>query len=162
MDAVVPDQKKSASAPKEFVVSDDLREMAERIIREHKLDFRPAQVEYLLVYPNIQKTVAGKCIKTGKELKFFTGHDYLVEISGDLWDSLDDSVRYVLLLHELLHIMPVMNEKTGEWKMKLRQHDIMDFSYIIKQHGTEWIDQVKLSISSIYDMGPAEQDRIKI
>ena len=150
------------SAKKEFEVSDELKKLADKVILEQKLDVSPAQVEFLLVYPNISKTVAGRCIKSGKELRFFSGNDYLVEMSGELWDALDDSVRYILMQHELMHIMPVMNDKTGEWKFEIRNHDIEDFGIIIKKHGVDWISKVKLSISSLYDLSPAQEDKITI
>lgn len=154
--------KKVINTKKEFEVSPELKELAETVIQEQNLDVSPAKVEYLLVYPNIAKTVAGRCIKTSKELSFFSGNDYLIEMSGELWDSIDDSVRYVLMQHELMHIMPVMNDKTGDWKFELRRHDIEDFSIIIKKHGIDWISKVKLSISSLYDLNPSQEDKIQI
>jgi len=154
--------QQKGSAKKEFEVSDELKELAEKIIKSEVMEIHPAQIEYLLVYPNISKTVAGRCIKSSKELRFFSGKDYLIEISGELWDALDDSVRYVLVQHELMHVMPVMNDKTGEWKFELRQHDVEDFSNIIKKHGVDWISKVKLSISSLYDLSPNQEDKIKI
>jgi hypothetical protein len=154
--------KKQATVEKTFEVSNDLRTIAEKVLLEQQLEITPSKVEYLLVYPNISKTVAGRCIKTGKELKFYSEKDYLIEMSGELWDALDDTVRYVLMQHELMHIHPVMNEKTGKWQFKVRDHDIKDFSKIINVHGTEWISKVKLSISSLYDLSPADEDNIKI
>ena len=142
--------------------SDELKALAEKVIKEQKLDISPAKVEYLLVYPNVSKTVAGRCIRTGRELKFYSDMDYLIEMSGDLWDALEDSVRYVLMQHEIMHILPVENEKTGNMQYKLRAHDIEDFSKIIKEHGTDWIQKVKLTISSIYDLSPSEEDSITI
>ncbi len=155
-------KKTKTNSKKEFEVSDELKQLAETVIEEQKLDINPAKVEFLLVYPNIAKTVAGRCIKTSKELRFFSGKDYLIEMSGELWDSLDDSVRYVLMQHELMHILPIMNDKTGEWKFELRRHDIEDFSSIIKKHGIDWISKVKLSISSLYDLNPSQEDKIQI
>lgn len=154
--------KQQGTTKKEFEVSDELKTLADDVASSENLELHPAKIEYLLVYPNISKIVAGRCIRTGKELKFFSGFDYLIEMSGELWDALDDSVRYVLMQHELMHVMPVMNDKTGEWKFELRQHDIEDFSRIIKKHGVEWISKVKLSISSLYDLTPHQEDKIKI
>ena len=154
--------KKQSSTKKEFEVSQELRDLADKVIQDEVLEISPAEVEYLLVYPNISKTIAGRCIRAGRELKFFSGKDYLIEISGELWDALDDSVRYVLMQHELMHILPVMNDKTGEWKFEIRNHDVEDFSKIIKKHGIDWISKVKLSISHIYDLTPTQEDKIKI
>lgn len=147
---------------KEFETSDELKTLAEKVISEQKLDVSPANIEYLLVYPNISNTVAGRCIKSGKELKFFSGSDYLIEMSGELWDILDDSVKYILMQHELMHIMPIMNDKTGDWKFELRKHDLEDFSILFKNYGIDWISKIKLSISSLYDLTPVQEDKIQI
>lgn len=154
--------KPQKSVKKEFEVSDELKKLAEDIIASEKLDISPARVEYLLVHPEISKTIAGRCIRTSKELKFFSSYDYLIEISATLWNALDDSTRYILMLHELKHILPIMDEKTGEWKYDIRKHDVEDFSDIIKKHGIDWIYKVKLSISSLYDLSPVQSDKITI
>lgn len=155
-------KQKKAPVKKSFEESNDLAVLAEKVISEQNLDIYPAKVTYLLVYPNISKTTAGRCIKTNKELQFFSGYDYIIEMSGELWDSLEESVQYVLMQHELMHILPVENEKTGNTMFKIRVHDIEDFSKIIKTHGTDWISKVKLTISSIYDLSPADEDSITI
>jgi len=147
---------------KEYVVSDELKELAKKVITEQSIDTGNAKIVYLIVYPNISKTVAGKCVKTRNELKFFSEHDYIIKMSGDLWDSLDDDVRYVLMQHELMHVMPVNDEKSGEYKFEIRKHDIEDFEKIINKHGTEWINKIKLTISSLYDLSPASEDKIVI
>lgn len=151
-----------ASVKKEFVISEELNELGNRVIKERTLDIGNANVEYILIYPNINKTTAGRCMRTSMELKYFSEADYIVEMSGELWDALDESIRYVLMEHELKHIMPIMNEKSGDWNYKIRPHDIEDFSSIIKEHGADWINKVKLSISSLYDLTPTEEDSIKI
>jgi predicted metallopeptidase len=145
-----------------FEKSDELQKLAERVIKEQNLDVSKAKIEYLLVYPNVSKTVAGRCIRTGRELKFYSDKDYLIEMSGELWDNLEESVRYVLMQHEIMHVLPVENEKTGDMQYKIRAHDVEDFSKIIKTHGHDWISKVKLTISSIYDLTPSEEDSITI
>lgn len=157
-------EPKKAKGPvvREFVLSEDMKMMASEIIKDERLDVYPAKIEYVLVYPNISKTVAGKCIKTGKELKFFSNLDFVIEISGELWDALDEETRRVLLEHELRHILILQNDNTGDWKFKIKKHDIQDFSRIVSKHGVDWIKRVKLSLSAIYGLTPAEEDNIQI
>ena len=150
-----PTQKKLLSK-KTFEVSADLKKLGEQVINDQKIDVYPAKLEFLLVYPNVTKSVAGRCIRTGKELKFFSGFDYLIEMSGELWDTLDDKTKAILMEHELKHVCPVMNEKSGEWEFKLRDHDVQDFSSIIKKYGVDWISTVKLSVASLYEIDEQE------
>lgn len=148
-------------AKKQFEISVDVQKLATEICDAENIDIRPANVVYLLVYPNISKTVIAKCIKANNELAFFSDADYLVEISGEVWDALDAESKYTLLHHELLHILPLMDEKTGDYNMSLRDHDIVDFRQIITKYGMDWDARIKAIVSSLYDMTPAEEDKIK-
>ena len=151
--------KKVTSNKKTYEISSELKELGEKVINEQKIDIYPAKLEFLLVYPYITKSCAGRCVRSGKELKFFSGFDYLIEMSGELWDVLDASTREVLMEHELRHVLPVMNEKSGEWEFKSRDHDVQDFASIIKKHGTDWISKVKLSVASLYEL---DENDVKI
>ncbi|MGE5680691.1 MAG: putative metallopeptidase, partial [Bacillota bacterium] len=146
--------KPKGPVKREFVLNDEMKFMAQEIIRTEKIDVHPAKIEYVSVEPNISKSVAAKCVKTGKELKFFSGFDYIIEVSGELWNTLDKETKMVLLEHELRHILVLQNDKTGDWNFKLRKHDIQDFGKIVSQHGVDWIKKVKLCISSLYDLTP--------
>lgn len=147
---------------KVFEVSQELRDVANNVIAKEGMNLSPAKIEYLIVYPHISKTVAGKCIKANSEVKFFSDNDYIIEISGELWDQLDDDTRYVLMYHELMHVLPIMDESTGDYKYTIRQHDLQDFNRLINKYGVKWISTIKLSISSIYDLSPSAEDSIKI
>lgn len=155
-------KKPKGPVKREFVLNDEMKFMAQEIIRTEKIDVHPAKIEYVTVDPNISKTTAGKCVKTGKELKFFSGFDYIIEMSGELWNVLDKDTKRVLLEHELRHILVVQNDKTGDWSFKIRKHDIQDFGKIVATHGVDWIKRVKLCISSLYQLTPSEEDNIQI
>ncbi|MGE5456972.1 MAG: putative metallopeptidase [Methanococcaceae archaeon] len=155
-------KKTKAPIKREFVISEDMKFMAEEIIKRERIDIHPAKIEYVTVEPNISKTTAAKCIKTGKELKFFSNLDYVIEVSGELWTALDEPTKEILLEHELRHILVIQNDKSGDWGFKLRKHDIQDFGRIVSKHGIDWIKKVKLGLSSLYDLTPAEEDNIQI
>jgi len=146
---------------KEFIVSEELKELAEEIIKTEKIDIGNANIGYLLVSPNISKTVAGKCKRTGPEFKYFVSFDYLIEISEDVWQALDNEQKRILVFHELMHVLVVIN-KAGDYMYKLKSHDVEDFSKLIKLYGTDWISVVKNTISSLHDLDPAAYDSIKI
>ena len=150
---------------KEYVVSDELKQLAEQLIKEDDLlkdlNLDVPKIAYVLVYPNITKHIAGKCIKAGRELKFFSEFDYVIEMSGETWDVLDDNIKSILTIHELMHVQ-VFYDKKGNVRFKLRDHDVKDFSYIIKKHGIDWFSDLKTVIASTYDMTPEEENRISL
>lgn len=155
-------EKQPKLKEKEITRDAELELLGAKIIETKRLDVFPAKIAYLSIYPNISKTCASKIIKSNPELKMFSGYDYIIEISGDLREHLDEQNLKVLLEHQLRHILVVQDEKSGIWKFKLKRHDIEEFSRINKDYGYNWIATVKMCLSSMYDLSPAEEDNITI
>lgn len=146
----------------EFEEAPDIQELAEEIIKKNLIDIAPAKVAYLIVSPNISKTLPAKIIKATPELKHYSDYNYLIEVSQDIWTALTPDLRYILLHDQLLRILVQMNEKTGEYNYKLRQPDYVAFKRIIDLYGTDWKDKIKLSMSSLHNLTPAQEDSIKL
>src|SRR5699024_9629002 len=106
---------------KQLMESPEVEAVAEAVIERESLDFGPAEIGYFLVYPNLSKYRAAKCVKASREVKYYSGNDYLIEISGEMWDMLDQETREMVAFHQLLHINPVFKPKKEEWKMKKRK-----------------------------------------
>lgn len=147
---------------KELIESPEILEMAIKVIETHNINLGPAQVGYLLVYPNISKQRAAKCVKASREVKYYSGHDYLIEVSGELWDMLDDDTKKMLLYHELLHIDPVFKAKNQEWKMQLRRPDFSDYYEINDKFGNEWYKTIQATVSSLYDLDPRQEGKVSV
>lgn len=147
---------------KELIESPDLQEIAEEVIKDHNIELGPAQVGYLLVYPNISKQRAAKCMKATREVKHYSGNDYLIEVSGELWDMLDKDTRKMLIYHELLHIDPVFKAKNQEWKMKVRRPDFSDYYEINDTFGNEWYKTIQATVSSLYDLDPKQESKVTV
>ncbi|NUM71317.1 MAG: hypothetical protein HUU43_10740 [Ignavibacteriaceae bacterium] len=154
--------KKMESKKKEFLESEEMKETAEQVIRDNHLDLRPSKIGYVLVYPYVSKSVPGKCVKTTPELKFYTTYDYMIQISGTIWDNLPEADRKILLLHLLLYVLPIMNEKTGEWDFKLRKPDIIAFSRVVDKHGKDWALGIKTLMTSIYNLSATQEEKVRI
>ena len=145
---------------KNLVEAPDLKTLADSVCIKEQLDLDPANIGFVLVYPHISKRVAGRCILASKELKLFSGHDYIIEMSGELWDDLDEKIKYILMYHELLHVLPVYSEKKGEYAYKIADHDVKDFSSIIKKYGIEWFGELQELQASVYDLKPEERELV--
>lgn len=147
---------------REYEESEELMELAKGIIMRQMLDIRPAKVAYLMVSPNISNTIPAKIIKATPELKFFSDCDYVVEFSRDVFSALDEETKRIIMHDLLIRILPVMNEVKGEYQFKLRNPDYVAFKHIIDLYGTDWKTTVKLVMSSMYNLSPAQEDAIKI
>lgn len=148
---------------KEYVDAPEVEKVALDIIKKENLEqIVNVEVKYVLVYPNLSKTTVGRCKVASHDLHHFSGADYLIEISGEVWDSLPATMRRNLVWHLLEHIDPQYNEKRGEWNFKTRDHTVKDFKRIIDDQGIGWQGDLKTMVASIYDMDPEQQDRIKL
>lgn len=146
---------------KQYEDADDVREIAERLIEEKNMGLDMCEIRYVKVYPKISNTTAGQCrIATHREHHLSGGADYIIEMSGDLWDALDAERRKILTLHELLHVYPVYNDKRGEWNFKLRSHDVEDFYSIIDEFGADWFVSIRDINASVHDLDPEQAGKL--
>lgn len=147
---------------KTFVEDATLEKLANKVIEENRLDYLDqVKIRYILVDPYITNTCVGKCIRASKELKYFGKLDYVIELSKDVWEKIDQKTKEIVMLHELLHILLKTNSN-GDLNTKILDHDIKDFSLIIKKYGVDWFKKFKVEVSSIRDLDPTKTDNIKV
>lgn len=154
--------EETINSDKQLMESPEVKAIAKKVIEQHKMEFGPAEIGYFLVYPNISRQKAAKCMKASREVKYYSGNDYLIEISGELWDMLDNQTKEMLLYHELLHVDPDFKSKTQEWKMNLRKPDFSDFYTINDKYGNEWYKTIQATVSSLYDLDPKQESKVSL
>jgi predicted metallopeptidase len=154
--------EETISSEKQLMESPEIEAIAKKVIKENNLEFGPAEIGYFLVYPNISKQRAAKCMKATREVKYYSGNDYLIEVSGELWDMLDSKTKEMMIYHELLHLDPTFKSKTQEWKMNLRKPDFSDFYTINDKHGNEWYKTIQATASSLYDLDPKQESKVSL
>ena len=150
------------STDKQLMESPEIEAISKKVTTDFKLDFGPAEVGYFLVYPHISKQKAAKCMKATREVKHYSGNDYLIEVSGELWDMLDSKTKEMMIYHELLHLDPTFKSKTQEWKMNLRKPDFADFYTINDKFGNEWYKTIQATASSLYDLDPKQESKVSL
>ena len=99
-------------------------------------------------------------MKATREVKYYSGNDYLIEVSGELWDMLDAKTKEMMIYHQLLHLDPSFKSKTQEWKMNLRKPDFSDFYAINDKFGNEWYKTIQATASSLYDLDPRQESKV--
>lgn len=154
--------EETISSDKQLMESPEMEEIAKKVTKDYKLEFGPAEIGYFLIYPNISKQKAAKCIKASREVKYYSGNDYLIEVSGELWDMLDSKTKEMMIYHELLHLDPTFKSKTQEWKMNLRRPDFADFYSINDKFGNEWYKTIQATVSSLYDLDPKQESKVSL
>src|SRR5699024_12335969 len=116
-----------AHSNKQLMESPEVEKIAQTVIEREDLDFGPAEIGYFLIYPNLSKYKAAKCIKTSREVEYYSGNNYLIELSGVMWDMMDQKTREMVLFNQLLHVDPEYNDKNQEWMMKVSKSDFTAF-----------------------------------
>ena len=164
LDKVIPTTKSKPAVPsgakevagKEYVESEDVKAVADKIIKDKAVDVSGVSIRYIEVHPKISTYVAAKCIKAGPLVKYFGDCDIVVQVSGDYWAALSDRAREILVYHELKHI----NKDNSKAKMKLtiNDHNVKDFRCIIDEYGIDWVDEVYDGILNTFD----EEQREKV
>ncbi|MCG8373603.1 MAG: hypothetical protein MI700_08730 [Balneolales bacterium] len=154
--------EETISAEKQLMESPEMETIAKKVIEQYKLEFGPAEIGYFLVYPHISKQRAAKCMKATREVKYYSGNDYLIEVSGELWDMLDSKTKEMMIYHELLHVDPTFKSKTQEWKMNIRKPDFSDFYSINDKFGNEWYKTIQATASSLYDLDPKQESKVSL
>lgn len=147
---------------KNFIENEELLEIANKVIEEKGMDYlNNVRIKYVLATPNISKTNVAKCIKASDELRYFGGFDFLIEISNDIYEQIDEDMKEIIIYQSLLHIC-VINKEDGTVQLKLINHTVQNYSQIIKTYGDEWYGNLKTLLSSIHDLKPSDMDSIKI
>lgn len=137
--------------------------MAQNVIQNKGLALDDISIAYIKVYPNLSKTKVANCRVANHREHFFTnGADYIISVSGDIWDHLDDKRKKLVVWHELEHVHPEYNEDKGEYNYKVRNHDVEDFEAIIEEHGTDWFTGMKDIVASFHDMSPERKQKIRL
>lgn len=148
---------------KEIHEAPEVQDVAEQVIQDQGLELSMVDIEYIKVYPNISSTKVANCrVANHREHYFSEGADYIISVSGDIWDELDDQRKRIVIWHELEHVHPEYNEDKGEYNYKVRRHDVEDFASIIEEHGVDWFSNLKTIVASFHDMDPDKKQKIRL
>jgi len=101
-------------------------------------DARDATFKILFVSPVINKKTVARICRASAHVKLFQGFDYIIEISKDMWDQLNDEQKKILMWHECEHIH-VKEKRDGTPTYGLRDHDLKDFRSVVNEHGVYWM-----------------------
>lgn len=119
---------------------------ASSLVTKHNIRF---QVNY--VYPLISKRVVAHIYRVPEKLKIISDMDYVVEVSGIIWENLDDDTRKIVMEHELMHLYVTETEE-GKLKKALLKHDCEDFHQILAKYGLDWYAPVSMGLEQATEM----------
>lgn len=124
---------------KDYEVSDDLRDLGEKIINKfpelHFINSYKISIGYVKSYA--AKTQKGKiinaeCTKVSGTWTAYLPYDFVITFYEPNIYHMTENQRKVLMLHELKHIA------VGEKGLTIDPHDIEDFKSIVISFGLDW------------------------
>lgn len=139
----------------QYIPAPDVKEIAEKLIKEHHPDIAEFRMEFVFVdkTPNKGgKEVWGTMRKVSALPAYLAADDkdqadgytepfFVMVISKPIWENLPDDKKVALVDHELCHA-GVKTDKDGNPKPHIIPHDLEEFTAIVKRHGL-WRDDVK-------------------
>lgn len=130
-----------------YVQDQELANLAATIIKAHRPILAMLKIAYLFreeatVTPD-GKVVAGMAIRVDDRAWTLHRHDAMIEIARDVWLDATDEFKQALMDHELGHIsigmdegrQPIIDEKTGRLKVRMKGHDLEEFDEVLERHG---------------------------
>lgn len=138
-------QEKEILGRKLYVYLDTLPDFAIDVAKKHNIDIDKLNLKLALVYPEVAKNVAGRCMIVHGQTKLLTDVNYFITFSGELWDELGEAQQELLVAHELMHIYKVLDLDGSVKRLALKGHDVQDFRYLIKSYGIDWLEYMNES-----------------
>lgn len=127
--------------------NDDLTQLGERVrMKFHEKRLKGLSIAYLFrdkAAVSRGKVIAGMAMRVDDRNRALHGHDAMVEIAKDFYDSVTPAHREALMDHELAHIEieldaehePKIDADTGRLKVRMRTHDLEEFNEVVERHG---------------------------
>jgi hypothetical protein len=117
---------------------EDVEALLKDLIRLHHSSL--VNANFALLYKNKEMMKGDTIIfatvqAVGPKFKALTDFDFLITIPFPTWNQLGDTEKRMVLDHELCHCFADENEKTGDTKYKLLDHDFSDFLDIARRYG---------------------------
>jgi hypothetical protein len=133
-----------------FEEANEVKEIAEELIDKYHPHLKDAKELIGYYFRDGASDWAGKAKKCTAFERFVTGKMLFVFINSDAWKAMKHDQRVALVDHELCHFsrksIQNVDPMTGKWieiydpadkaeSWSIREHDVEEFSDIIKRHG---------------------------
>jgi len=87
------------------------------------------------------KKEIAKAKKADKFLNFYTGIDFIIVVNKEEFEKLSEEHKKALIKHETEHI-EIYEDKEGNPKARLRDHDVECFTSVVAEYGP-WTIELK-------------------
>lgn len=128
----------------------EVEELAVKLINDHHSHLAEARIKYLFRNGKWQskgKATLGKAKLAAEDARFLGQYDFIIMISTEAWNSAVPAYREALVDHELQHC-DCAEDKAGNKKWSIQDHDVQEFVSVVRRHGLWEVDLQKLIIAA--------------
>lgn len=124
-------------AEETYRCGEEIRPVAERVIEAYHPHLARASIAYIFRSGRWEKrgrTITGRALVPRGAMRYLIGCDLVLVINEKAYRDQEDEGRLALLDHELSHFNPPARGRGGEAVWSTRDHDISEFSEVVKRH----------------------------
>ena len=139
-------EPKGEAQPPKWIKFDELKPMVSALIEsysEQLSHIRPSSIGYA-AFSKKKSSTRAKIYTMKPMFGLFSNIDYILSVHLEAWVASTISEKYVLILHELLHIPTEGFDDTSKEYRKTVDHDVQDFKFIVDHFGTDWQDSANI------------------
>lgn len=115
-----------------------VQELAGEIISSYHPHLKEARIAYLLrpgKWKSKGRAITGRAVVATPLWRLLSGYDLVLILNETIYRGLDEKGKRALLDHELSHFAEPMENNFGEKGWSTREHDVQEFSFVVKRHG---------------------------
>jgi len=147
-----PRRFKTPKEPKgpKYMEAPEVQELAVKIIGDHHGALAEARIKYLFrngKWAKKSKTVLGQAKLASDDMRFIAEFDFIVFVNLAVWNNAPQAWREALLDHELSHC-DCTEDKAGNKKWSIVDHDVQEFVPVVRRHGLWEADLQRMMIAA--------------
>jgi len=115
----------------------EAEELVRQVIDSYHPHLKEAKIIYLFrsgKWRVRNRTVRGKALIASQPWRYICGNDLVLILNEPLYLSASAEGKLALIDHELSHFNPPVFDKNGDPVWTLRDHDVREFSDVVKRH----------------------------
>jgi predicted metallopeptidase len=138
-------QEEEPQSPK-WLKCDELKPIVSELVQmfpDQLNHIRPASIGYA-AFSKKKSKYGAKVYPMRPMYGLFSAIEYIIAVHLESWAISTKSKKYLLILHELMHIPAEGFESVSKKYRKTVDHDVKDFAILLREYGIDWENSDKI------------------
>jgi hypothetical protein len=141
-----PQESQAEPESPKWIKCEELKPIVSELIQMYPQELnhiRPSSIGYA-AFSKKKSKYGAKVYPMRPMYGLFSTVDYIIAVHLESWAVSTKSRKYLLIMHELMHIPTEGFESVSKDYRKTVDHDVKDFAVLLKQFGICWEDADKI------------------